>query len=102
MLIVSVVSLTIDRALPVTLLTTRQQLVEAQFGPPILSCTSTAPQLNQAGWACFLRQVCCHIATPGATFFQVEFLLCVLSQPGRSLCSQSLTLSNYLCLRLKL
>ena len=51
MLIVSVMSLTIDRALPVTLLSIRQQLVEAKKGPLMLACTSTAPQLNLAGWA---------------------------------------------------
>ena len=53
MLIVSVVSLTIDRALHVTLLlsTIRQQLVEAHLVPTVLACTSTAPQLNEAGWA---------------------------------------------------
>ena len=50
-LIVPVMSLTIDRALPVTLISIRQQLVEAHSGPLILACTSTAPQLNEAGWA---------------------------------------------------
>ena len=33
------------------LLTTRQQLEEAEEGPIILACTSTAPQLKLAGWA---------------------------------------------------
>ena len=35
-------------ALPTTI---RQQLVEAHPFPPILACPSTAPQLNQVGWA---------------------------------------------------
>ena len=51
LLIVSVVSLTINRALPVTLSTIRHQLVEAHLVPEILACFSTAPQLNLVGWA---------------------------------------------------
>ena len=51
MFIVSVVSLTIDGALLVALLITRQQLVEAHQVPLILPCTVNAPQLNLAGWA---------------------------------------------------
>ena len=45
--IVSVVSLTIDRALS----TIRHQLVEAHSVPVMLACFSTAPQLNLVGWA---------------------------------------------------
>ena len=51
LLIVSVVSLTINRALPATLSTIRQQLVEAHLVPEILACSSAAPQLNLVGWA---------------------------------------------------
>ena len=51
LLIVSVVSLTIDWALPGTLSTSRHQLVEAHLVPEILACFSTAPQLNLVGWA---------------------------------------------------
>ena len=51
-LVVCVVQLLIDRTLCALLLpTTRQQLVAAKLGPITLACTSTAPQLNQAGWA---------------------------------------------------
>ena len=51
LIIVSIVSLTIDRAMPGTLSTIRHQLVEAQLVPVILACSSTAPQLNLVGWA---------------------------------------------------
>ena len=43
LLIVSVVSLTINRALSGTLSTIRQQLVEAHTPPLMLACFSTAP-----------------------------------------------------------
>ena len=39
------------RDLPVPLPLLRQQLVDAHLGPLPLACPSTAPQLNQAGWA---------------------------------------------------
>ena len=51
MLIVSVMALAIDWALPATLSTIRQQLEEAKEGSTILACTSTAPQLKLDGWA---------------------------------------------------
>ena len=51
LLVVCVVHLPIDRTLRPPLPTTRQQLVEAETGPSILACTSTASQLNLAGWA---------------------------------------------------
>ena len=49
LLIVSVMELPIDWALPVTLLSIRQQLVE--HVPTPLACSSTAAQFDQAGWA---------------------------------------------------
>ena len=47
LLIISIMELTIDRALPAI----RQQLEKAKIAALILACTSTAPQLNLAGWA---------------------------------------------------
>ena len=49
--IVFVMKLPIDWALPVTLLSIRQQLVDAKLLPPILACSSTASKFKQAGWA---------------------------------------------------
>ena len=52
LVVVCVMPLLIDRTLCALLPTTRQQLVEAEIGPIILACTSTAPQLKLVGWAC--------------------------------------------------
>ena len=57
-LVACIVPLPIDRALRAVLPTTRQQLVEAKLGPYPLACTSAAPQLNQAGWACESEFAC--------------------------------------------
>ena len=46
LLIVSVMALAIDRALPAPLSTIRQQLEEAKHVPLSLACTSTGPQLK--------------------------------------------------------
>ena len=52
LLVVCVMQLLIDRTLLAPLLPTiRQQLIEAELAPNMLACTSTAPQLNHAGWA---------------------------------------------------
>ena len=58
LLVVCVMHLLIDRTLHAPLPTTRQQLVEARLIPLILTCTSAAPQLNQAGWACESEFAC--------------------------------------------
>ena len=51
LLVVCVMHLLIHRILCAPRPTTKQQLVEAKTVPPILACTSTAPQLKLAGWA---------------------------------------------------
>ena len=53
LLIISIMELTIDRALTAIHLPAiiRQQLEKAKIAALILACTSAAPHLNLAGWA---------------------------------------------------